>query len=160
MKAITSLFFCAMLASCAMLPSGPDVEHVSMGSKVSLNDSRAVKSQLYAQYSEWKGTRHEMGGLSKKGIDCSGFIFVTYKSKLGIEIPRSTALQSKLGKNISKKKLRAGDLVFFKTSESENHAGMYIEDGKFLHVSSSKGVIISDLDNVYWNEKYWMARRL
>ena len=101
-----------------------------------------------------------MGGLSKDGIDCSGFVYTTFRSKLGINIPRSTALQSKIGSNVSKNKLRTGDLVFFKTATKVRHVGIYIENNKFLHASTSKGVMISKLDNVYWKSKYWKSKRL
>ncbi len=74
-------------------------------------------------------------------------------------MPRSTELMAKMGKKIDRKQLRAGDLVFFKTSYKVRHVGIYIEKGQFLHASSSKGVMISRLDNVYWADKYWQSRR-
>ena len=80
-----------------------------------MNDPAAVKSSLYAQYDEWKGTRYQLGGLSKQSVDCSGFLHITFKSRLGIVLPRSTDLQVELGKHVDKGELRAGDLVFFKT---------------------------------------------
>ena len=54
-----------------------------------------------------------MGGLSKEGIDCSGFVYVTYLEKFGIELPRSTKLQSQIGKEVKRSEIRPGDLVFF-----------------------------------------------
>lgn len=148
------------LASCSIVGGGPKVEPVALGNKVSLSNSSKVKSQLYAQHREWKGTKYRLGGLSKSGIDCSGFVYTTFKSRLGYELPRSTKLQADLGKKISKNELRAGDLVFFKTGIKVRHVGIYLENNKFLHASTSKGVMISRLDNVYWKRKYWMAKRL
>ncbi len=120
----------------------------------------SIKEKLYAQYAQWKGTKYKLGGLSKNGIDCSGFVFVTFKSKLGIVLPRSTNLQVATGKDIDNNQLQAGDLVFFKTGPFSRHVGIYLEHGKFLHASTSLGVTISKLDNSYWKFKYWKAKRI
>jgi len=123
-------------------------------------DAQAMKDRLYRQYQQWKGTTYQYGGLSKKGIDCSGFVHVTYLEQLGVTIPRSTSLQAELGKEISQADLRPGDLVFFKTGVKVRHVGIYIENGTFLHASTSRGVIISSLDTDYWHDAYWHARRV
>jgi cell wall-associated NlpC family hydrolase len=75
-------------------------------------------------------------------------------------MPRSTEYQSKMGRVVRQQQLRAGDLVFFKTGIFKHHVGMYIDEGEFLHVSSSKGVMISNLEDPYWNSAYWKARRI
>ena len=150
-----------LLAGCsASTGPRPTARATSLGNEIDLNDSSRVKKALYAQHSEWRGTRYKMGGLSKKGIDCSGFAYQTFRSRLGYQLPRTTESQSKLGKTVSRRDLRAGDLVFFKTGITVRHVGMYLENGKFLHASTSRGVMISNLDNVYWKKKYWKAQRL
>ena len=122
--------------------------------------SLSIEGKLYAQYQAWKGTRYKLGGLSKKGIDCSGFVQVTFKHRLDRKIPRTTELLAKEGHEIPKGLLAVGDLVFFKTSRKVRHVGIYIEDGKFLHASTSKGVTISSLNNVYWKKVYWKSVRI
>jgi len=151
-----------MISACGIVPVNSSLQPkvVVTGKKIDLNQSAQVKGSLYQQYSQWKGVRYKTGGLSKRGIDCSGFVRLTYASKLGVVIPRSTASQSKVGFRIKKSELRAGDLVFFKTGINVRHVGMYLEGGKFLHASSSKGVTISKLSNDYWARKYWQARRI
>jgi len=119
-----------------------------------------IKEKLYAQYTQWKGTKYKLGGLNRNGIDCSGFVFITFKSKLGIVLPRTTNLQVATGKDIERNQLQAGDLVFFKTGRFFRHVGIYLEHGKFLHASTRLGVTISKLDNVYWKSKYWKAKRI
>ena len=119
-----------------------------------------IKEKLYAQYTQWKGTKYKLGGLNRNGIDCSGFVFTTFKSKLGIVLPRTTNLQVATGKDIERNQLQAGDLVFFKTGRFFRHVGIYLEHGKFLHASTRLGVTISKLDNVYWKSKYWKAKRI
>jgi len=121
---------------------------------ISLNDA------LYDFYYEWKGVKYKFGGNSKTGIDCSAFIQRAYKEKLNIKIPRTTLLQSKIGKQVSKSNLEFGDLVFFKTGKNSRHVGIYMQNGKFMHASTSKGVIISKLSNVYFNKHYWKAQRI
>jgi cell wall-associated NlpC family hydrolase len=120
----------------------------------------AVKSKLLKQYYEWQKTPYKMGGLSKRGIDCSGFAYITFRSKLGCNIPRTTKLQVKTGEQVARNNLRTGDLVFFQTSLLYNHVGIYLGDAKFLHASSSRGVIISSLTENYWKKRYWTARRI
>jgi len=119
-----------------------------------------IKTQLYAQHKAWKGVRYQLGGFSKKGIDCSGFVSITFKEQFGISLPRTTRQQAKKGVEIPRSQLKAGDLVFFKTSPNVRHVGIYIESGKFLHASTSKGVMISDIKNTYWRMRYWKATRL
>lgn len=128
--------------------------------KTDMHSIESIKEMLYAQYAQWKGTKYKLGGLNKNGIDCSGFVFVTFKSKLGISLPRTTSLQVKKGKYIKQEQLQAGDLVFFKTSKFFKHVGIYLEHGKFLHASTNLGVTISKLDNHYWKSKYWKAKRI
>jgi cell wall-associated NlpC family hydrolase len=129
-------------------------------SEVDLNDVSLVKKKLYSQYEQWKGVKYKHRGLGRKGIDCSGFVYITFKSKLGLNLPRTTELQSKLGIKIDRKELRSGDLVFFKTGLSIKHVGIYLERGLFLHASTSKGVMISELRNVYWKSKFWKVKRI
>jgi len=121
---------------------------------------KSRKAVLYRQFHEWKGTKYRLGGMSKKGVDCSAFVQLTYKSKFGINLPRTTRIQSTRGVPIPEQKLETGDLVFFKTGVNDQHVGIFLEDRKFLHASSSKGVMISSLDDSYWSRKFWTARRI
>ena len=130
------------------------------GVEIDLGNVEAVKNTLYAQYEEWKGTRYQIGGMSRQSVDCSGFVHITFKSRLGIVLPRSTDLQVELGQHVDKDELRPGDLVFFKTGRTLRHVGVYLEDGRFLHASSKLGVAISHLNESYWKSAYWKAKRL
>jgi len=119
-----------------------------------------IKHALLQQYKVWKHVRYQLGGDSKRGIDCSGFTQITFKSQFNIELPHNTIAQAKKGKQISKKKLQIGDLVFFKTGRNVRHVGVYLGKQEFLHASTSKGVIISKLSNAYWSHRYWKAVRI
>ncbi|QKF78692.1 NlpC/P60 family protein [Arcobacter defluvii] len=119
----------------------------------------ALNNELFDFYSKWEGVRYKLGGESKKGIDCSAFIQKAFKEKFDLEMPRTTLLQAKVGKEIKKNELEIGDLVFFKTGKSK-HVGIYIDNGKFMHASTKIGVTISDLDNDYFSKNYWKAQRI
>ena len=158
----TILLVSVLSLGCQSIPSDPRGTnlHITVGKRVNLLNTDLVRKALYSQFADWKSVRYKMGGLSKKGIDCSGFVYVTYLTKLGIKVPRTTDLQATAGQEISQKNLKAGDLVFFKTKLFSKHVGIYLESRKFLHASTSKGVIISSLDDSYWSQKYWKSVRV
>jgi cell wall-associated NlpC family hydrolase len=116
--------------------------------------------KLYPYYNAWHLTPYKYGGLSQNGVDCSGFVYRAYRDLFGITLPRSTQLQAETGTPVQKNALLPGDLLFFKTSHKVRHVGIYLHEGKFMHASTSKGVIISRLDNVYWRDRFWQARRV
>lgn len=139
----------------------PDGSYYS-ASRSDLADPIIAISRLNEQQYEWKGTPYRIGGRTKSGVDCSGFVQVTFKDLFGISLPRSTTEQAKVGRKISKRELRTGDLVFFKTGEGPNgnHVGVYVKSGQFLHASTKAGVIYSDMNSPYWSKTFWQARRL
>lgn len=125
-----------------------------------LQEKQHLKVNLYDFYSQWKGVRYKFGGNSKRGIDCSALIQKAYKHKLNINLPRTTLQQVKLGKTVKKHELQTGDLIFFRTGKNSRHAGIYMNNGKFMHASTSKGVIISKLNNPYFKKHYWKSKRV
>lgn len=118
-----------------------------------------VRQALLAQHEQWVGTPYRLGGTSQHGIDCSALVRNIFRDTFELDLPRSTRGQVHEGRPIDRQSLRAGDLVFFRPPGAYNHVGIYVGDGHFLHASTSKGVIISRLDNVYWNRHYWQSRR-
>lgn len=112
---------------------------------------------LAGVYNEWVGTRYQMGGTTKRGIDCSAFTQTAFWKAYGIELPRSTAEQRYLGRQINKNELKKGDLVFFRRN---SHVGVYIGNNQFMHASTSQGVTISSLDEDYWARTYTQSRRI
>ncbi|MEI8609746.1 NlpC/P60 family protein [Enterovibrio sp. Hal110] len=114
---------------------------------------------LSAYYEEWQGTPYQWGGVNKKGIDCSAFTQIAYRTVFQHALPRTTRQQVKLGDKITLNAAKHGDLVFFKTGPQRFHVGIYVGEKQFMHASSSKGVIISRLDNPYWASKFWQVRR-
>jgi len=135
----------------------------SVGSTVASNLLRDVKStmnKIEQQYIEWRGTPYRWGGTTRKGIDCSAFTLLTAKRQFNISLPRTVAEQAKRGVKVMKSQSKPGDLVFFKTGKNRLHVGIYYKDDYFLHASSSKGVVLSSLNQSYWKQRYWQTRRL
>jgi len=125
-----------------------------------LSDPTYARSALYKQYSAWRGVPYRAGGESRRGVDCSGFVQLTFREQFALQLPRDTDSQAQIGKAISSRQLRPGDLVFFNIGRRTRHVGVMVENNKFLHASTSKGVMISDLNQPYWQRYYWQARRL
>ena len=153
-----------LFAGCSSTPPA-SVEHrqhyrQKTASHTPQRANTALEKALYDHYQQWKGVRYRMGGMSKNGVDCSGFVYRTFRDKLGQNLPRTTRMQSRQGYQIKKNDLRTGDLVFFRPDGNKRHVGIYLEDGLFMHASTSIGVTISRLDNRYWRQSYWQSRRI
>jgi len=118
---------------------------------------------LIAEAQRWIGTRYVYGGESRQGTDCSGLVMRVYGDVCGIKIPRSTREQVKYCTKVARNKMRPGDLVFFSSGKSDDrvsHVGLYIGQGKMIHASSSRGVMVSGCDTGYWGERYFTGARV
>ena len=117
--------------------------------------------ELRTTASKYVGVRYSYGGTSTKGFDCSGYVRHVF-SELGKSLPRSSSAMYGEGESVKKSDLQPGDLVFFNTSgRGVSHVGIYIGSGKFIHASTSKGVIKTSLnDKYYWGNKYVGAKRV
>ena len=110
---------------------------------------------------DWYGTRYRLGGVDKSGIDCSAFVQSFFSSMYGLSISRTCREQFGDTRRIKKTQLQEGDLVFFKTrGRSISHVGVYLRNNKFIHASTSSGVMISDLTESYFTKRYAGAGRL
>lgn len=93
------------------------------------------------------------------GLDCSHFTSSVFKKYSTLVLPRIAKEQYKTGKNVHYNKLNYGDLVFFKTDgKTISHVGIYLSGNDFIHASTSRGVIISSMNNKYWADRYIGAR--
>ncbi|MDO4697688.1 MAG: NlpC/P60 family protein [Pasteurellaceae bacterium] len=159
---LAGIFSILVLTACHSPPSPTSRAIKSQHSSQVLANSIAVIAQLNEYQQNWKGTRYLLGGTSRKGIDCSAFMQVTFHDLFGIKLPRTTVEQAKIGKKVPKNAIKTGDLVFFKTGRGPNgkHVGIYVDNGQFLHASTKGGVIYSNIHSPYWAKTFWQARRL
>jgi probable lipoprotein NlpC len=158
------------LVGCSSIPGNGPVVLVpetlasetlaSVSNKVDMANYSQVRSQLLRQLNEWQGVPHRDGGLSKQGVDCSGFVYLTFADEFGIRLPRTTQSQVLKGIVVEQSDLLPGDLVFFQTGIKQRHVGIYVGKNQFIHTSSSRGVMTSRLDNPYWQDAYWHSRRV
>jgi lipoprotein Spr len=109
---------------------------------------------LYKKIDEWFGTPYRMGGTDKSGIDCSAFTQVLYSTFFNVLLPRTARDQFRAARAVSRTELKEGDLVFFNTSGGVSHVGIYLQNNKFVHASTSEGVTISDLFDPYWVKRF------
>ena len=121
-----------------------------------------LNQQLIEFLERWYGTPYRLGGVDKAGVDCSAFVQVLMASMYGIPLPRTSSAQFQNCKRISKKELLEGDLVFFRTQrkKSVSHVGVYLRNNKFVHASTTSGVMISDLKDQYFSSTFVGAGRV
>ncbi len=155
-----SLGICICLVGCSSIPNSRPDTVVTSSDQVDMSNHAEVRAQLLKQLEEWQGVPYRYGGLSKRGVDCSGFTYLTFAEEFGIRLPRTTKSQVLKGAIIAQDDLLPGDLIFFKTGYQQRHSGVYVGKKQFIHASSSRGVMLSRLDNPYWQAAYWHSRRV
>ncbi|HET8807983.1 MAG TPA: NlpC/P60 family protein [Methylophaga sp.] len=151
------LLLALSLSACQSTPKVAVHDRVAVSPPLSQAQAKRqdpLLTKLYQQYEKWYGTPYRIGGNSRSGIDCSGFVQATYRDLFGINLPRTTSQQFRSGPHVNRADLQPGDLVFFRHGR---HVGIYLENQKFLHASTSNGVMISDIRNPYWTRHYWRS---
>ena len=156
---------CLMFFSCAAhrhAPAPIRVEHPA--NALDIEVTGADNAALYRIVAQWLGTPHRMGSsVCGVGTDCSGFVSTVYREIYGKALERSSAdMLAKNCRRIGRHRLREGDLVFFHNGARRgkrrrvSHVGIYLKDGLFAYTSTSRGVVISSLDEEYYS-RHWVA---
>ena len=145
-------------------PSGEIVEESIKEDKKDKDNGNITVSarKIVAEARKWLGTPYKYGGNSKKGTDCSGMVMKVFESK-GIKLPRDSRSQQQHCLAIDKSSLQPGDLVFFASSVGGSrisHVGIYVGDDKFIHSSTSRGVITSSMSEDYYRRHYHSSGRV
>ncbi|XLS28677.1 C40 family peptidase [Flavobacteriaceae bacterium M23B6Z8] len=114
----------------------------------------------------YHGTRYKYGGTTKKGMDCSGLIFISFKEH-DIPLERTSSMMASQGIEIKLNEVKKGDLLFFTTGKNKrriNHVGLVVDvekdDIRFIHSTTSRGVLVSSIKEGYWNYAFREARRI
>lgn len=121
---------------------------------------------LLAEAQTYLGTPYRYGGTTRRGIDCSAFVLSVFGTVAGMNLPRVAASQAKEGDEIEKENLQKGDLVFFSHGRGKiSHVGIVEEvtaegEIKFIHAATSRGVMVSSLNDSYWGPRYRFAKRV
>jgi len=117
---------------------------------------------MWTEIEKYLGVPYRWGGTSRYGMDCSGFVLTVYRDAAGLKLPRKVRDMFRRGEVVSHAHLTFGDLVFFEKIESSgvSHVGIYLEDGEFVHASTSSGVVVSSLGEEYYRERFVGGRRV
>ena len=119
-----------------------------------------ASTKILKTAAQYKGVPYVFGGTTPNGFDCSGYVQYVF-AKNGIRLTRTADTQALEGKFVSKKNLKPGDLVFFTTYEpGASHVGIYAGNNLFWNATSSRGIMLSNLNDSYWGPRYYTARRI
>lgn len=126
-----------------------------------VNATEITNIPLYEFIDDWYGTPYQYGGKTKKGIDCSGFAAELYKTIYNKDISGTSETIYEKCTTVSIKNLKEGDLLFFKIDKNRiSHIGVYLQNNKFVHATTKKGVMIDDLDEAYYKKYFYKAGKL
>lgn len=157
-KILIFLFLSIVFTSCKSTST-------AVSNRDSKRENKYIANHLVENATDNIGVKYKAGGTNKSGFDCSGLVFTTFESE-NIKLPRSSYEQSKIGKIINIDDAQKGDLIFFKTNKSKqiNHVGLITEvksdEIKFVHSSTSKGVIISSTKELYYKNSFAQINRV
>lgn len=140
---VLCFFFAFTLASCSKKVLKSETKAAKAADVMA-----ALKSKdLYRFITDWTGVRYKLGGLDKNGIDCSGFALLLERDIYGLTLPRRSKDQAEAIKMKNLSNLQEGDLVFFSFGGNEvDHVGVYLNNDFFVHASTTRGVVVDDLN--------------
>lgn len=147
-------------ATATKKPATKNKELKHLSEKLNLEVERDDNLVLYRFVSNWLGTPHKLGSCTNTAIDCSCFVQLLFTEVYHYKLPRTAAEMHKHCKSIDPDNIREGDLVFFKINATKvSHVGVYLKEGWFAHVSTSRGVMINNLSEAYYHKHFTGAGR-
>ena len=163
-KLVLFALLSVLLTSCGA--SKKSTSTVVKRTSTTTNVSSKKITKVIQHAKTFEGTRYKFGGTDRKGMDCSGLVYVSF-GKENIDLPRVSRDMAKRGTKLKLNQTEKGDLVFFKTSKNRktiNHVGLVVANKRgeiqFIHSTSSRGVIVSSLSEKYWKNAFVEVRRI
>ncbi|VXB27289.1 C40 family peptidase [Maribacter litoralis] len=142
-------------------PSNTDTRRVATTTTANTKADEIINTAL-----SFAGTRYKFGGTTRKGMDCSGLLYVSF-GEHDVQLPRTSFHMAEEGHRVAVKHIEKGDLLFFKTTRGSkriNHVGMVVgtdnDEITFIHASTSRGVTVSSLRDGFWNQAFVKATRI
>lgn len=129
--------------------TGPQTAEQAMKGQHLDKRQRRIVEEAYS----WLGTPYKYGGNDKRGADCSGVVLQVYLKAADVKLPRVSREQAEYCHKVKPSKVKTGDLVFFATGKDKkriSHVGIMVTPQYFIHSSTSKGVVVSDIKTPYW----------
>lgn len=167
-KSLIIIILSFLMVSCG---SSKNISTYKKPKKVKDTSASSINKPTIADKVVWtavtyKGVPYRYGGMTRRGMDCSGLIYASFKQR-NVVIPRTSHEMYAKSRDISLKKVKRGDLLFFKTSRKRgkvNHVGLVtsINNGniKFIHSTTSRGVLVTSLYSDYWKKAFIKAKRI
>ena len=149
-----------LLSSCAAKTPNYNFQLLAKAAvRLDVDIDKEDDHNLYLETSKWIGVPYRRGGNTMRGTDCSGFTSTVYKKVYQKKIQHNSESQRITNcHKVSKRHLEEGDLVFFhngRRKDRASHVGIYLKEGRFVHSSTTRGVIVSSLEEEYY-KKHWM----
>ena len=130
--------------------------HEQMG----ISHSQLTRHKLYRFIDEWYGVPYQYGGCKKTGVDCSCFVDILSDQVYGQKLARTADEMFKQSHLIELKDAKEGDLFFFRMNgKTITHVGVCVKGIWFVHASTSKGVMVNNLDEAYYKKYFYCAGR-
>ncbi|HET6227186.1 MAG TPA: NlpC/P60 family protein [Bacteroidia bacterium] len=132
----------------------------SYAALLGVDENKIENVALYTLIDDWYGTNYKYGGCSKDGIDCSNFAGIIYQEIYKKKLTGSSAAIFNQCIPVKKDELQEGDLLFFKIEKNTiSHIGVYLQNNKFVHATTKKGVMINDLNETYYKTYFFKGGR-
>jgi len=158
-----------LVCAVFLLQCFPSISRTLIEEIVAVNSVESADSvsgldneKLQVAINKWLGTPYKSAGTSMRGTDCSGFVMSIFREVYGIELPHSSCQMCEETRKVrNQKRLREGDLVFFKIERNRvSHVGIFLKDGIFVHASTQNGVEIMRLSERYYKRTYYRGGRV
>ena len=150
---ILCVLFYAPLLSAQSEPASPS----AAASDSDVASARELRNKVIKSAKQYVGVPYRYGGLSVKGMDCSGLIYTVAREAAEVQLPRTAAAMYSFCRIVNDAKKEPGDILFFRDGGKITHAGLYIGNSQFIHAVSdgpNTGVIVSSLNQTTWKQKY------